>query len=56
MQAKPDDTTRATRGNDAPEFGTSRRGFLVAMLMCGAVKPEDVTRRIIDELRAEAGK
>ena len=48
-----DDITLDGRHKVEPEFGTSRRGFLVAMLMCGAVKPDAVTRRIVAEVELE---
>ena len=36
------------------EFGTSRRAFLIAMFMCGAVKPERVVERIAEHIAQEA--
>ena len=37
----------------APEFGASRRKFLIAMFMCGAVNGERVVERIVSEIRGE---
>ena len=36
-----------------PEFGKSRRRFLVAMFMCGAVKGERIVERVVAELDGE---
>lgn len=38
----------------APEFGNSRRRFLIAMFMCGAVDGERIVERVADELDREA--
>jgi hypothetical protein len=37
-----------------PEFGTSRRAFLIAMFMSGAVKPERIVERVVSEVGQEA--
>ena len=36
------------------EFGTSRRAFLVAMFMCGAVKSDAVVTRIVADVNADS--
>ena len=38
---------------EQPEFGTSRRAFLIYALACGLVKPERVTERVVAELAEE---
>ena len=40
---------------DPPEFGNSRRRFLIAMFMAGFVPPERVVERVVAELEQEAG-
>jgi hypothetical protein len=35
------------------EFGTSRRAFIIAMFMCGAVKSDAVVKRIVADIDAE---
>jgi hypothetical protein len=41
---------------EAPEFGSDRRKFLVAMLMLGAIPPQRVVDRIVDEVEHEAAQ
>lgn len=38
---------------DEPEFGHSRRRFLIAMFMCGAVSSERVVERVVADIERE---
>jgi hypothetical protein len=46
----------APRPADEPEFGESRRKFLIAMFMLGAVKPERVVEAVVGEVEREAAE
>jgi hypothetical protein len=44
---------QSNRSTESPEFGTSRRRFLIAMFMCGAVKSDRVVETIVAELEGD---
>jgi hypothetical protein len=48
--ASADESGEAKNSTTEPEFGTSRRRFLIAMFMCGAVPGERVVERIVADV------
>lgn len=45
---------RNADGQEPPEFGASRRRFLIAALMAGWIKPERVVERVVAEVAEDA--